>query len=106
MNTLISDKQEEINRICKQNHVKCLYTFGSINTDDFNLESDIDFIVSFDMSKISTEDYVEMYFTTLYELENLFKREIDLVTERSIKNPYFKEEIMDKRVLVYESELN
>jgi uncharacterized protein len=35
------------------------------------------------------------------ELRDLFNREIDLVTERSLKNPYFINELNETRFLIY-----
>ncbi|MBL7790834.1 MAG: nucleotidyltransferase domain-containing protein [Saprospiraceae bacterium] len=106
MNTIITQNKEKIDDICKEHHVKALYTFGSVNTDKFSKDSDIDLIVSFDMNKVSIEDYVDLYFGMLFRLEELLSREVDLVTERSIKNPYFKEEITKNRILIYQSSVN
>jgi hypothetical protein len=38
----------------------------------------------------------------LLALEQLFQREIDLVTERSIRNPYFRKAVEASRQLVYD----
>lgn len=89
-----------------KHHVKTLYTFGSVNTEEFNVDSDIDLMVSFDMNKVSEEDYVDVYFDMLFTLEELLHREVDLVTERSIKNPYFKDEIAKTRILIFKSSDN
>jgi uncharacterized protein len=46
---------DDIVRLCKQHKVKTLYAFGSVLTDTFNNESDIDFVVDF--SNVSLEEY-------------------------------------------------
>ena len=106
MNSIIMDNKERIAEICVKHHVKTLYTFGSVNTEEFNVDSDIDLMVSFDMNKVSEEDYVDVYFDMLFTLEELLHREVDLVTERSIKNPYFKDEIAKTRILIFKSSDN
>lgn len=38
------------------------------------------------------------------ELDELFECEVDLVSYRAIKNPYFREEVEETRKLIYEWE--
>lgn len=106
MDSIIVNNKERIDDICKGHHVETLYTFGSVNTDQFTADSDIDLIVTFDMNKVSIDDYADVYFDMLFSLEELLNREVDLVTERSIKNPYFKDEISKNRILIYKSSAN
>lgn len=103
MNQIIIDNQEKIFEVCKNHHVQNLYTFGSVNTEKFNIESDIDILISFKMNEINIEEYVDVYFGVQFKLEEILKRKIDLVTERSIKNPYFKDELLKNRKLLYQS---
>lgn len=106
MNNIINEKKELIFEACKKYHVDSLYTFGSINTDRFNSNSDIDFLVSFKMDEFKIEDYADIYFDFEYELEDILGREIDLVTERSVKNPYFKEEVIRTRLILFPEQVN
>ncbi len=76
-----------------------MYVFGSILTNKFNVESDIDFIVDF--STIAVEDYVDNYFDFKFSLQNILKRPIDLLEDKAIKNPYLKDSIYKQRELVY-----
>jgi len=41
-------KIEEIQELCKANKVKTLFAFGSVIRDDFNENSDVDFVVDID----------------------------------------------------------
>lgn len=50
--------------------------------------SDIDLLIEFDPS-ITMEEYADNYFSLLDHLVELFKKKIDLVTNRSLSNPYF-----------------
>ena len=85
--------------LCKRHKVKALYAFGSVLTDEFNKESDIDLIVDFE--NIAVEDYVDNYFDLKFSLEDLFKRPVDLLEDKAIKNPFFKQHINKQKQLVY-----
>lgn len=89
----------EIIKLCKTHKVKSLYAFGSVLTDRFDKKSDIDLIVDF--SAIDVEDYADNYFDLKFSLQDIFKRSIDLLEEKAIKNPYFKESVIQKRQLLY-----
>lgn len=89
----------DIIKLCETHKVKSLYAFGSVLTDNFNNESDIDLVVDF--SNIAVEDYADNYFDLKFSLQDIFKRPIDLLEEKAIKNPYFKEAVHQKRQLVY-----
>jgi hypothetical protein len=89
----------EIIKLCKAHKVKSLYAFGSVLTDNFNKESDIDLIVDF--SNIDVEDYADNYFDFKFSLQDLLKRPVDLLEEKAIKNPYFRQSVNQQRKLVY-----
>jgi predicted nucleotidyltransferase len=74
----------------------------SVNTEQFNKDSDIDLLVDFGEMKI--EEYADNFFEMCYDLEELFGRSVDLVTTRSVKNPIFKEEIETTKQLLYDIE--
>jgi predicted nucleotidyltransferase len=98
MNTL-SVYKNEINALCANHKVKSLYAFGSVLTHNFNTNSDIDLIVDF--KEIDVKDYADNYFDFKFSLQDIFNRPVDLLEEQAIKNPYFKEELNKKKVLVY-----
>ena len=88
-----------LNRLCESHYVEQLYLFGSATGDQFTPESDIDFLVrfkSFDLSK-----YFNNYLDLKKSLKNIFKREIDLVEEQTIKNPILKKSIDSNKKLIY-----
>jgi predicted nucleotidyltransferase len=96
---LIHKYRKALYKACFTHNVEELYTFGSILTDKFTAESDIDFIVL-----IRSEDpieYAEHYFELKFELENIFNRKIDLLEQKAIKNKRFEELINRQKVLVY-----
>ena len=89
----------EIAKLCQSHKVKSLYAFGSVLTDLFNKDSDIDLIVDF--SNIAVEDYADNYFDLKFSLQDILKRPIDLLEEKAIKNPYFKQAVSQQRELIY-----
>lgn len=98
---LINSKNELI-AICKALNIKRLYAFGSVVSDSFRDDSDIDFLISF-ADNLSIDEYTKNYFALHYKLRELFKREIDIVTERTLSNPYFIESINETKQLIYEA---
>ncbi|KKF99460.1 MULTISPECIES: nucleotidyltransferase family protein [Methanosarcina] len=74
--------------------VKRIGIFGSFVRGEEKAGSDIDVLVEFDETKTTFDNYMDLKFY----LEDLFKREVDLVIESSIK-PRLKDNIM--REVVY-----
>jgi uncharacterized protein len=97
----IDDFKTEINLLCKKNKVKDLFVFGSVLTAEFNINSDIDFIVDIDSS--DPIDYADHYFALKFSLEDLLKRPIDLLENKAIKNPFLRQQIEQTKSLVYGS---
>ena len=91
--------QDEINRLCETYKVKSLYAFGSVLTDKFKIQSDIDLIVDFTSMKV--EDYADNYYDFKFSLQDVLKRPIDLLEEKAIKNPYFRESVSKQKQLIY-----
>lgn len=89
----------QIKRLCSSNKVKSLFAFGSVITDRFNSSSDIDLVV--DIDDPDPISYSEKYFNLKFQLEKLFNRNVDLLEQKSLKNPYLIEEIDQTKVLVY-----
>jgi predicted nucleotidyltransferase len=81
--------------------VERLDPFGSAAKSNFRPDaSDVDFLVTFADARPGT--YANRYLGLLLALEQLFHREVDLVTERSIRNPYFRKAVEATRQLVYD----
>jgi len=89
----------QIEALCQKYRVKCLYAFGSVLTDKFGPESDVDLLV--DLGNQSEEEYSESYFQLANELEELFMRPVDLLTIRSLKNPFFVQRVEDSKKMLY-----
>lgn len=100
MQKLLIDNMEKINTLCRNHNVRSLFAFGSVVSDRFNDKSDIDLLVSFNPMEYG--DYADTYFKLAENFENLFKRQVDLVTDKSLKNPYFIESVNQTKTLLYE----
>ena len=97
---LIENNLQRIIALCKKYRVKTLSVFGSILTDRFNDESDVDFSATFYPEEdplVSGENFINLYM----DLEELMGRKIDLVSEDSIRNKYFREELEETKQLIY-----
>jgi len=100
MNRFIEDRREELIRLCVRHHVSRLELLGSAVGEGFDAEhSDLDFIVEFD--ELGPGNYADAYFGLLEDFQVLFRRPVDLVMTKAIKNPYFLEAVNASRVVLY-----
>lgn len=102
MQAILTNKKDDLIRICQQLKIKRLYVFGSAVYGEFREDSDIDFLISF-LDDLSAEDYADNYFALHYKLREIFNRDIDIVTERTLSNPYFIESVNETKSLIYEA---
>jgi predicted nucleotidyltransferase len=99
MNKIVTDRMEKLKMLCDTYNVKSMYVFGSVRTDKFNDNSDIDILISFDT--LSIDQYTDNYFELHYKLQDLFGRKIDLLTDKSLSNPYFIKGLEQTKQLIY-----
>ena len=99
MNHIIADNMPHIQRICEQQHIQSLFAFGSVCGNRFNDTSDVDLLVSF--KPLDYGDYADNYFQTADLFEKIFQRPVDLVTDKSLKNPYFIDSVNQSKILLY-----
>lgn len=96
---IIDSNINEIKKLCSENKVKILYAFGSVLTDQFNNNSDIDLIVDFD--SIDLASYADNYYNLKFGLQRLFNRQVDLLEQKAVKNPYFLQKLNKQKKLIY-----
>ncbi len=96
---LLDQYKDRILKLCVQHKVKTLYAFGSVLTERFNKDSDVDLIVDFE--NMAIEHYADNYFDLKFSLQDILHRPIDLLEEKALNNPYFKQAISQQRLLVY-----
>ena len=90
---------DQIKNLCISNRVKSLFAFGAVTTEKFRKDSDIDMVV-----EIEDKDpfsYSEHYFKLKFGLEKILERQIDLLEQKAINNPYLRQQIEDTKVLIY-----
>ena len=95
----IEDYKNALTQLCAQNKVKSLYAFGSVLTNRFNNDSDIDLIVDIDSS--NPLEYADNYFNLKFALQDLFNRPVDLLENKAIRNDYLRREIDNSKQLIY-----
>jgi predicted nucleotidyltransferase len=88
--------QGDLAGLCRRCNVRRLDLFGSAATGRFeSARSDLDFLVIFE--PLAPAAYADAYFGLREGLERLFGRDIDLVTEASLANPYFRYQVEAER---------
>jgi len=97
--SVIDKNIEKIKTLCNKHKVSKLFVFGSVLTDKFKRSSDIDFVVDF--SEVDIYNYADNYFDLKKSLENLLNRQVDLLEEKAIRNPYLKKTIDSTKKLIY-----
>lgn len=99
MNSIIENNKASIFKLCQENRVEKLCVFGSVLNENFNENSDLDFIV--DIKNEDPYQYTDNYFNLLFGLEDLFRKKIDLLENKTISNPYFIKNINKSKILIY-----
>lgn len=99
MHTAIRKRITDIQEICRHHKVISLHIFGSAAVSGTGDVNDFDFIVAFD--EMEPVEYTEQYFSLLESLESILPNKIDLITVRSLKNPFFIESVEKTKVSLY-----
>jgi hypothetical protein len=100
MKRSISNKIKLLKPIFQLHKVEKAYLFGSVTTANFTAQSDIDLLITF-QENIDPLEKGELWWSLYDSLRLHFNREIDLVTESSLRNPYFIEEVNSTKQLIY-----
>jgi len=96
---VIDQHINQIVLLCEINKVRTLFAFGSVTTEKFSSDSDIDLIV--DIEDNDPISYSEKYFNLKFQLEDILKRQIDLLEQKSIRNRFLMSEIERTKVQIY-----
>ncbi|MEG3439506.1 nucleotidyltransferase family protein [Pannus brasiliensis CCIBt3594] len=92
---LLTEKRAEILAIATRHGASNVRVFGSVARGEETPESDLDFLVDYDLDKITP------WFPggLLIDLENLLGRKVDIVTEKGL-HPSILERIAREAVLL------
>jgi len=89
---------ESIVAFCRRWKVSRFSLFGSILTDSYSPQSDIDVLITLcEDAGLSLWDWIEMR----DELQQLFGRPVDLIEESGLRNPFRRYEILRTRKVIY-----
>lgn len=97
--SFIDSYKHRISILCNEHMVETLYLFGSAAKNTLNETSDVDFVVKF--KTIDLANYFKNYMSLKNKLKDIFHREVDLLEEQTISNPYIKESIDGSKQLIY-----
>jgi hypothetical protein len=100
MTLSLSNKIRLLKPIFQKHKVEKAYLFGSAITSNFSDQSDVDLLITF-QENIDPLEKGELWWSLYDSLRLHFNREVDLVTESSLKNPYFIEEVNNTKQLIY-----
>ncbi len=97
INSMVTIPQHELAALCRRWHIRWLALFGSVLTDDFRPDSDIDVLVEFEpgqtpgLAIIDLED----------ELATLFGgRKVDLVSRKYL-NRWIRDRVLAEAAVLY-----
>jgi predicted nucleotidyltransferase len=99
VDNLIKTNLSEIKDLMRNYGVIQAYLFGSAAVGNMSDDSDIDFIVSFNPD-LNYTDYGNNYFKLIYALQDLLKKNVDLVAAETISNPYLLQTINSQKIAV------
>jgi uncharacterized protein len=88
----------QIAEFCQHWHIIEFALFGSVLREDFRSDSDIDILVTFSPEyRLTFRDWIEMQ----AQLEEMFRRKVDLTQKSLLKNPYTRSEILKTHQVIY-----
>jgi predicted nucleotidyltransferase len=98
---LVAKHMNDIAALCRHFGVRRLDLFGSAATDAFDpTTSDLDFVAT--IADTSAPNYAERYLDFAEALEALFGRPVDVVIDRSIRNPAFRQAVEATRQPIHD----
>jgi predicted nucleotidyltransferase len=99
MNSLVKSNLSQIKNLMIQYGVIRAHLFGSAANGTMTDDSDVDFMVSF-KSDLSYTEYGDNYFQLIYALQNLLKKNVDLVAEETITNQYLRQKKNKQKIAI------
>jgi predicted nucleotidyltransferase len=98
MNANLQLDRNMLAEFCRRWRIRELSIFGSALREDFNANSDLDFLVSFEPgTPLDIDQLLDME----EELEARLGRPVDLVEKEAMRSPWRKHEILKTRQVIY-----
>ena len=98
MNKRIEAQREQLIALAKRHGLKELAFFGSVLSDRFGPESDIDVLIEF-LPDVNASLYDLVNIKD--ELEALFNRDVDVVEKTGLRNPFRRHAILSSYEVIY-----
>ena len=98
MNANVQLDRDMFAEFCRRWQIRELSVVGSVLRDDFNRNSDLDFLVSFEPG---TPLDIDRLLDMKEELETRLGRPVDLVEKEAMRNPWRRHEILKTRQVIY-----
>ena len=92
----LSLPRDEITRFCRRHHIRRLSLFGSVLTDDFRPDSDIDVLVKFEPGHTPGL----AFFAMEEELSDILGHKVDLNTPKFLSR-YFRDQVLREAEVQY-----
>ena len=92
---LIQENREKILEITANHGAFNVRLFGSVARGEDTADSDIDFLIDYDLEKISSWFSVGL----VYDLENLLGRKVDVVSAKSL-HEFIKDRILAEAIIL------
>ncbi|MGA0558426.1 nucleotidyltransferase family protein [Larkinella sp. VNQ87] len=101
LHPVLQDKLPQVIALLQAHRVKRAYAFGSVCTDRFDHQSDVDLLVDFGIDE-PFDGYADNFWNLEEELRGLLNRPVDLVPQHTLRNPYFIASVNRTRIPLYE----
>jgi predicted nucleotidyltransferase len=90
--------RERVEEFCRKWKITEFALFGSVLTDEFRPDSDVDVLVTFASdARHSLFDRVDM----IEELREMFGREVDLAEKTGLANPFVRKHVLANHRVIY-----
>ncbi len=99
MNSVLAENLKSIGELCRKYRVTRLDAFGSVLSEEFGPESDVDFVVHFDRD--SETNAFRQYFEFKEALEEILDRSVDLICANSMRNAVFRSAVNETSVPLF-----
>ena len=100
LHPLLQQRISQITDLFRENKVKRAFAFGSVCTPEFGSKSDVDLLISF-QDGLDPLQRGENWWNLFYALRKLLNRDIDLLVESDLQNPYLIEAIEESKQRIY-----
>jgi uncharacterized protein len=97
----IEQRRPKLRQLCREHGIKRLAVFGSAARGAATAASDIDLLVEFE--DVESPGYADRYLNFAEAAESTLQRPVDVLTTKSLRNPFLKKRIEQEAVEIHAS---